>query len=88
MPQKAVPSIPPEQLHLTSLLQAFHGIRSERLLNHELMGRVLEKLMAAPKAKPLLREEHFSVEGNLLLSWLLFWLQSWVSHASLERIDG
>ena len=78
------PSVPPEQLLLASLLQAFYGIRSERLLleqlhynllfrwfvglspddpiwppttftknrerllNDQVMGRFLEKLMGAP----------------------------------------
>jgi transposase len=110
------PSIPPEQLLLASLLQAFYGIRSERLLleqldynllfrwfvgltpddsiwhpttftknrdrllNEQVMGRFLEKLMGAPEVKPLLSNEHFSVDGTLL--------QAWASHASLERIDG
>jgi IS5 family transposase len=108
--------VPPEQLLLASLLQAFYGIRSERvlleqlhynllfrwfvglspddpiwhpttftknrdrLLNERVMGRFLEKLMAAPEVKPLLSDEHFSVDGTLL--------QAWASHASLERIDG
>jgi len=44
------------------------------------MGRFLEKLMAAPEVKALLRNEHFSVDGTLL--------QAWASHDSLERIDG
>ena len=110
------PSIPPEQLLLASLLQAFYGIRSERLLleqlhynllfrwfvgltpddsiwhpttftknrdrllNEQVMGRFLEKLMGAAEVKPLLSNEHFSVDGTLL--------QAWASHASLERIDG
>ncbi|CAK6688276.1 hypothetical protein IFHNHDMJ_00370 [Synechococcus sp. CBW1107] len=110
------PSVPPEQLLLASLLQAFYGIRSERLLleqlhynllyrwfvglspddpiwhpttftknrerllNDDVMGRFLEKLMGAPEVKPLLSDEHFSVDGTLL--------QAWASHASLERIDG
>jgi transposase len=110
------PSVPPEQLLLASLLQAFYAIRSEwllleqlhynllfrwfvglspddpiwhpttftknreRLLNDQVMGRFLEKLMAAPEVKPLLSDEHFSVDGTLL--------QAWASHASLERIDG
>ncbi len=121
------PSVPPEQLLLASLLQAFYGIRSERLLLEQLnynllfrwfvglspddpiwhpttftknrerllneqvftkrsevgrrpLGRFLEKLMAAPEVKPLLSDEHFSVDGTLL--------QAWASHASLERIDG
>jgi hypothetical protein len=51
----------------------------ERLLNDDVMGRFLEKLMRAPEVKPLLSDEHFSVDGTLL--------QAWASHASLERID-
>jgi transposase len=110
------PSVPPEQLLRASLLQAFYGIRSERLLleqldynllfrwfvglspddpiwhpttftknrerllNEQVMGTFLRKLMAAPEVKPLLSNEHFSVDGTLL--------QAWASHASLERIDG
>ena len=44
------------------------------------MGSFLEKLMGAPEVKPLLSDEHFSVDGTLL--------QAWASHACLERIDG
>jgi hypothetical protein len=89
------PSVPPEQLLLASLLQAFYGIHSEqllleqlhynllyrwfvglspddpiwhpttftknreRLLNDQVMGKFLEKLMGAPEVKPLLCDEHF-----------------------------
>jgi len=110
------PSVPPEQLLLASLLQAFYGIRSERLLleqlhynllfrwfvglspddaiwhpttftknrdrllNDDVMGLFLEKLMGAPEVKPLLSDDHFSVDGTLL--------QAWASYASLKRIDG
>ena len=35
----------------------------ERLLNEQVMGRLLEKLMAAPEVKPLLSNEHFSMDG-------------------------
>jgi transposase len=35
------PSVPPEQLLLTSLLQAFYGIRSERLLLEQLHYNLL-----------------------------------------------
>jgi hypothetical protein len=44
------------------------------------MERFLNKVMAAPEVKPLLSDEHFSVDGTLL--------QAWASHATLERIDG
>jgi len=36
--------------------------------------------MGAPEVKPLLSNDHFSVDGTLL--------QAWASYASLERIDG
>jgi transposase len=63
----------------------------ERLLNYQVfmkrskvgqrpLERFLEKLMAAPEVKPLLSDEHFSVDGTLL--------QDWASNASLERFDG
>jgi len=114
--RRGAASVPPEHLLLTSLLQAFYGIRRkwllleqlnynllfrwfvglspddpiwhpttftknrDRLLNEKVMGRFLEKLMAAPEVKPLLSDEHFSVHVTLL--------QAWSSHASLERIDG
>jgi transposase len=110
------PSVPPEQLLLASLLQAFYGLRSERLLleqlhynllfrwfvglspddpiwhpttfsknrerllNKEVMGAFLDTLMGLPEVKPMLSDEHFSVDGTLL--------KAWASHASLERIDG
>jgi hypothetical protein len=50
------------------------------LLNDDVTGRFLEKLMGAPEVKPLLSDEHFSVDGTLL--------QPSASHTSLERIDG
>ena len=83
-----------EQLHYNLLYCWFVGLspddpiwhpttftkNRERLLNDQVMGRFLEKLMGAPEVKPLLSDEHFSVDGTLL--------QAWASHASLERIDG
>jgi hypothetical protein len=44
------------------------------------MDHFLEKLKGAPEVKPLLSDEHFSVDGTLL--------QAWASHGSLDRIDG
>ena len=83
-----------EQLHYNLLFRWFVGLspddpiwhpttftkNRERLLNDDVMGRFLKKLMAAPEVKPLLSDEHFSVDGTLL--------QAWASHASLERTDG
>ena len=83
-----------EQLHDNLLFRWFVGLsrddpiwhpttftkNRERLLNDDVMGRFLEKLMGAPEVKPLLSNEHFSGDGTLL--------QAWASHASLERING
>jgi IS5 family transposase len=52
----------------------------ERLLNKEDMGAFLDTLMGLPEVKPMLSDEHFSVDGTLL--------KAWASHASQERIDG
>jgi hypothetical protein len=83
-----------EQLHYNLLFRWFVGLsrdapvwhpttftmNRERLLNEQVMGKFLEKLMGAPEVKPLLSDEHFSVDGTLL--------PAWTSHASQERIDG
>jgi hypothetical protein len=58
----------------------FSSDNRERLLNEQVMGCYPKKLIGAPEVKPLLSDEHFSVDGTLL--------QAWESHASLERIDG
>ena len=83
-----------EQLHYNLLFRWFVGLtpddsiwhpttftkNRDRLLNGQVMGKFLEKPMGAPEVKPLLSNEHFSVDGTLL--------QALASHASLERIDG
>ena len=88
------PSVPPEQLHYNLLFRWFVGLspddptwhpttltkNRERLHNDQVMGRFLEKLRGAPEVKPLLSDEHFSVDGTVL--------QACATHASLERIDG
>ncbi len=52
----------------------------DRLLNEQVMDQFRKELMGAPEVKPLLSNEHGSVDGTLL--------QAWESFASLERIDG
>jgi hypothetical protein len=42
----------------------------DSLLNEQVMGRFLEKLMAAPEVKSLLSDKHFSLDGTLL-QWLV-----------------
>ena len=74
-----------EQLHYNLLFRWFVGLspddpiwhpttftkNRERLLNEEIMGRFLKKLMGAPEVKPLLSDEHFSVDGTLLFHWFM-----------------
>ena len=68
-----------EQLHNNLLFSWFVGLRPddpilhpttftknrERLLNGQIMGRFLEKLMNAPEVKPLLSDEHFSAGRDI-----------------------
>ena len=42
------------------------ALESQGPLNDDVMGRFLEKLINAPDVKPLLSDEHFSVDGTLL----------------------
>jgi transposase len=99
------PSVPPEQLLSSLLIQALYGIRSERQLmeqlNYNLLyrwfvglspddpvwdpttftknrervqaGEVFEKFMTRllnhPQVKPLLSDQHFSVDGTLIEAW-------------------
>jgi len=99
------PSVPPEQLLSTLLIQALYGIRSERQLmeqlNYNLLyrwfvglspddpvwdpttftknrerlqaGEVFEKFMTRllnhAQVKPLLSDQHFSVDGTLIEAW-------------------
>jgi len=46
------PSVPPEQLLLASLLQAFYGIRSERLLLEQLNYNPLFRWFVGPAGQP------------------------------------
>lgn len=106
------PSIPPEQLLSALLLQAFYGIRSERLVmeqlnynilfrwfvglspddpvwhptvftknrdrlqENEVFGKFMTKLLEHEKVRPLLSDEHFSVDGTLI--------EAWASHKSFK----
>jgi len=110
------PSVPPERLLSTLLLQVFYGIRSERQLMEQLdynllyrwfvglspddavwdattftknrerlqQGEVFEtfmvKLLNHPEVKPLLSDEHFSVDGTLI--------EAWASHKSFRPKAG
>lgn len=110
------PSIAPEQLLSTLLLQVFYGIRSERQLMEQLdynllyrwfvglapddpvwdattftknrerlqqgdvFGKFMTTLLNHPDVKPLLSDEHFSVDGTLI--------EAWASHKSFRPKDG
>jgi transposase len=110
------PSIPPEQLLSSLLLQVFYSIRSERQLTEQLdynlmyrwfvglspdeavwdpttfsknrerleRGDIFQKFMTRllnhPRVKPLLSDEHFSVDGTLV--------EAWASQKSFRPKDG
>ena len=99
------PSIPPEKLLRSSLLQAFYTIRSERqlmerlnfdllfrwfvglgiddevwdhsvfsknrdrLLEAQISAKFLAAILTQPEVKRLLSDDHFSVDGTLVLAW-------------------
>jgi transposase len=99
------PSIAPERLIRTSLLQILFSIRSERqlmeqmdynllfrwfvglgvddpvwvptvfsknrdrLLTTDMSRKVMAAILAHPEVKPLLSDEHFSVDGTLVKAW-------------------
>jgi transposase len=84
------PSIPPEQLLSALLLQVFYGIRSERQLmeqldrerlqNGDVFTKFMTRLLNHPQVKPLLSDEHFSVDGTLI--------EAWASQKSFRPKDG
>ncbi len=77
---EGLPSVPLEQLHCNLLFRWFVGLRTddpmwhsttftknrEPLFNDEIMGHSLRILMVALEVKPLLSDEHSSVDGTLL----------------------
>ena len=52
----------------------------ERLLNEKVLALFLETLLGMEEVKPLLSNDHFSVDGTLL--------KAWTSHSSLQPVDG
>lgn len=116
------PSIPPEKLLRALLLQAFHGIRSERqlmeqldynllfrwfvglsmdapvwdassfsknrdrLLQGDIARAFLGAIVAQPRIKALMSDEHFSVDGTLIQAWASH--KSFQPKAQAEREDG
>jgi transposase len=52
----------------------------ERLQQGEVFEKFMSKLLNHPKVKPLLSDEHFSVDGTLI--------EAWASHKSFKPKDG
>jgi transposase len=52
----------------------------ERLQRGEVLQKFMAKLLDHPKVKPLLSDEHFSVDGTLI--------EAWASHKSFKPKDG
>jgi transposase len=99
-----------EQLHYNLLYRWFVGLSPDdpiwhtttftknrnRLLNEQVMGRFLEKLMGAPEVKPLLSDKHFSVVtpfcrlGHPMPDWSGSMVRtiSRHRHQARERVSG
>ena len=52
----------------------------DRLQNGEVFAKFMTKLLNHPEVKPLLSDEHFSVDGTLI--------EAWASHKSFRPKDG
>ena len=52
----------------------------DRLQNGEVFAKFMTKLLNHPQVKPLLSDEHFSVDGTLI--------EAWASHKSFRPKDG
>src|SRR5882757_10300318 len=52
----------------------------ERLQQGKVFDKFMAKLLGHPKVKPLLSDEHFSVDGTLI--------EAWASHKSFKPKDG
>src|SRR6266542_2388588 len=52
----------------------------DRLQNGEVFTKFMTKLLNHPQVKPLLSDEHFSVDGTLI--------EAWASHKSFRPKDG
>jgi transposase len=52
----------------------------DRLQRGDVFGKFMDKLLNHPKVRPLLSDEHFSVDGTLI--------EAWASHKSFKPKDG
>jgi transposase len=78
-PKDGRPSVPPEQLLSALLIQALPDDpvwdpttftkNRERLQAGEVFEKFMTRLLNHPQVKPLLSDEHFSVDGTLIEAW-------------------
>jgi len=52
----------------------------QRLQNGDIFEKFMRELLSLPKVKPLLSDEHFSIDGTLI--------EAWASHKSFKPKDG
>ena len=52
----------------------------DRFIEGEVFAKFMAKLLNHPKVRPLLSDEHFSVDGTLI--------EAWASHKSFKPKDG
>src|SRR5947207_13697231 len=52
----------------------------DRLQRGDVLRKFMERLLDRPRVKPLLSDEHFSVDGTLI--------EAWASHKSFQPKDG
>ena len=60
------PSIAPEKLLRTLLLQALYSVRSERLLDGKIAELFFDQVVAQADQHSLLSDEHFTVDGTMI----------------------
>src|SRR5271169_5506541 len=72
------PSIAPERLFRSLLLQIFYSVGSERLLNEEIAESFFRRVLE--RARPFMSDEHFTVDGTLI--------EAWASQKSFRPKDG
>src|SRR6202050_4601655 len=79
------PSIAPERLFRSLLLQIFYSVRSERMLIEQLQYNLLFRWFVGMEmdeegGRPFMSDEHFTVDGTLL--------EAWASQKSFRPKDG
>src|SRR5580765_5471775 len=72
------PSIAPERLFRSLLLQIFYSVRSERMLIEQIAASFFARVLE--RARPFMSDEHFTVDGTLI--------EAWASQKSFRPNDG